>query len=209
MWFYHQKSHRVGGQTYFSIFPIWGEVVDRTVGHFVFYPVHQPLLGRLFWQAGAVGSCSQPCLVTNSIHFCWLFKIKVPCKKVRFQQPHNQGLRHLLVTVRQREIFWGFSALWFLKNLSTFLSALAISGHSERFSPGPNGSEVGGPRVSHSPSGRPTSDRILPGENLSEWPEIARALRNWPKYFKNHGAENPWKISRGLTTCLPIKHVFN
>ena len=45
---------------------------------------------------------------------------------------------------------------------------------------------------------RPTSERILPGENLSEWPEITRALRNWPKYFKNHRAENPPKISRGL-----------
>ena len=43
----------------------------------------------------------------------------------------------------------------------------SISGHSERFSPGKIRSEVGGPRVSHSPSGRPTSERILPGENRS------------------------------------------
>ena len=100
---------------------------------------------------------------------------------------------------RPREIFWGFSALWFLKNLSTFLSALAISGHSERFSPGPNGSEVGGPIYINNPSGPPTSEPFTPGENLSEWPEIARALRNWPKFFKNHKAENPQKISRGLS----------
>ena len=46
---------------------------------------------------------------------------------------------------RLREIFREFSALWFLKNLGQFLSALAISGHSERFSTGPNGSEVGRP----------------------------------------------------------------
>ena len=32
-------------------------------------------------------------LVTNSILFCWLFKIKDQCKKVRFLQTHNQGLR--------------------------------------------------------------------------------------------------------------------
>ena len=38
-------------------------------------------------------------LVTNSILFCWLFKIKNWCKKVRFQQTHNQGLRQLLLTV--------------------------------------------------------------------------------------------------------------
>ena len=87
------------------------------------------------------------------------------------------------------QIFRGFSALWFLKYLGQFLSALTISGHSERFSPGENLSESPGP---------PTSEHIVPGENLSEWPEIARALGNWPKYFKNHRAENPRKISRGL-----------
>ena len=38
-------------------------------------------------------------LVTNSILFCWLFKIKDRCKKVRFLQTHNQGLRQLLLTV--------------------------------------------------------------------------------------------------------------
>ena len=78
------------------------------------------------------------------------------------------------------------------------MSVLAISGHSERFSPGNIRSEVGHPIALNSPPGRPTSERILPGENLSERPEIARALGNWPKYFKNHRAENPRKISRGL-----------
>ena len=100
---------------------------------------------------------------------------------------------------RPRENFRGFSARWFLKNLGQFLSALAISGHSERFSPGVNGSEVGGPIYMNSPPGPPTSEHSWPGENLSEWPEIARALRNWPKFFKNHRAENPRKFSRGLT----------
>ena len=37
-----------------------------------------------------------PCLVTNSILFCWLFTFNDQCKKVRFQQTHNQGLHQLL-----------------------------------------------------------------------------------------------------------------
>ena len=40
-----------------------------------------------------------PGLVTNAILLCWLFTIKDRCKKVRFQQTHNQGLRQLLLTV--------------------------------------------------------------------------------------------------------------
>ena len=46
--------------------------------------------GALIWPPG---------LVTNSILLCGLFKIKDQCKKVRFQQTHNQGLRQLLLTV--------------------------------------------------------------------------------------------------------------
>ena len=46
--------------------------------------------GDICWEAG---------LVTNSILFCWLFKIKNRCKKVCSQQTHNQGLRQLLLTV--------------------------------------------------------------------------------------------------------------
>ena len=37
--------------------------------------------------------------VTNSILSCWLLSIKDRCKKVRFQQKHNQGLRQLLLTM--------------------------------------------------------------------------------------------------------------
>ena len=59
-------------------------------------------------------------------------------------------------------------------------------------------SEVGCTRGLFKAIWRPTSERIWPGENLSEWPEIARALTNWPKFYKNHCAENPWKFSRGL-----------
>ena len=40
-----------------------------------------------------------PGLVTNSIIYCRLFKIKDRCKQVRFQHTNNQGLRQLLLTV--------------------------------------------------------------------------------------------------------------
>ena len=30
---------------------------------------------------------------------------------------------------------------------------------------------------------------------------LVLTLRNWPKYFKNHRAENPRKISRGVLYC--------
>ena len=69
-------------------------------------------------------------------------------------------------------------------------SGVAISGHSERFSPGPNGSEVGRPIALNSPPGRPTSEPFGPGENLSEWPEIATPLGFWPKFLENHKAQN-------------------
>ena len=41
----------------------------------------------------------KPGLANNSILFCWLFTIKDLCKKVRFQQTHNQGFRQLLFMV--------------------------------------------------------------------------------------------------------------
>ena len=41
-----------------------------------------------------------PVLVTNSILFCLLFKIKDQCRKVRFQKPQNQGLRLLCGTAQ-------------------------------------------------------------------------------------------------------------
>ena len=74
----------------------------------------------------------------------------------------------LIPATRPREIFRGFSALGFLKFLGQFLSALANSGHSERFSPGKIRSEVGRPGGLFKAIGWPTLERILPGENLSE-----------------------------------------
>ena len=44
-------------------------------------------------------------LGTNSISLSWLFKFKDRSEKVRFQQTHNQGLRHLFLTV-----FWDLRA---------------------------------------------------------------------------------------------------
>ena len=49
--------------------------------------------------AGVSLYCCKPGLVTNSILFCWNFKIKDRCKKVPLQQTHNRGLRQLLLTV--------------------------------------------------------------------------------------------------------------
>ena len=51
----------------------------------------------------SASSFERPGLVTNSILFCWLFRIKDRCKKVRFQQTHNQGLRQLLLTVSRKQ----------------------------------------------------------------------------------------------------------
>ena len=51
---------------------------------------NNPSLFAIILQAG---------LVTNSILFCRLFKIKDRLRKVRFLQTHDQGLRHLLLTV--------------------------------------------------------------------------------------------------------------
>ena len=78
------------------------------------------------------------------------------------------------------------------------MSALAISGHSERFSPGKIRSEVGRPEGLWLTPGRPTSERITPGEILSELPEITAPVRFWPKFLENHRAVNLQKISRGL-----------
>ena len=58
-------------------------------------------VGQSRWTLGVTSKdvCRPPGLVTNSILFCCLFKIKDRCTKVRFQQMHNQGLRKLLLTV--------------------------------------------------------------------------------------------------------------
>ena len=71
-------------------------------------------------------------------------------------------------------------------------------GSSERFSPGNLRSEVGRPEGLWLTLGPPTSEPFGPSEISTEGTEMARAFRNWPKYFKNHRAENPRKISRGL-----------
>ena len=52
--------------------------------------------------------------------------------------------------------------------LGQMLIVLAILGHLERFSPGQNGPEVGGPEGLWLTTGPPTLERILLGENLSE-----------------------------------------
>ena len=83
-----------------------------------------------------------------------------------------------------------------------------ISGHSERISPGVIRSEVGRPVVSHSPSGHPSSERITPGEILSEWPEITTPVWFWPKFLENHTPVNPQKFSRGLVYKCPFRDNF-
>ena len=61
--------------------------------------------------------------------------------------------------------------------------------------------------VSHSPSGRPTSERITPDEIFSEWPEIATPVWFGPKFLENHTPVNLQKFSRGLTT-FPRIYLF-
>jgi len=55
------------------------------------------LLAYIVWKKSGVSFASG--LVTNSILFRWLFKIKDWCKKVPFQRTHNQGLHQLLLMV--------------------------------------------------------------------------------------------------------------
>ena len=100
---------------------------------------------------------------------------------------------------RPGEIFWRFWSQWFLNTLGHNLSALAISGHSERISPGKIRSEAGRPGGLFKAIWHPTLEHILPGEILSEWHEIARALRFWLKFFKIiQIINNLQKNSRGL-----------
>ena len=102
------------------------------------------------------------------------------------------------MVTRLGEKFWGFTGVRFSKNLGQNQTGVAISGHSERISHGVIRSKVGRPVVSHSPSGRPTSERITPGEILSEWPEITTPVWFWPKFLENHTPVNPQKFSHGL-----------
>ena len=72
--------------------------VDEVIGIYRHFPEFRELGYFADWsEVGLVWGFAG--LVTNAILFCRLFKIKDQCKKVRFQQTHNQGLRHLLLTV--------------------------------------------------------------------------------------------------------------
>ena len=93
--------------------------------------------------------------------------------------------------------------------MDQFLSALAILGHSERFSPGKIRSEVGRPEGLWLTTGRPTSERITPGEILSEWPEITTPVWFWPKFLENHTPVNPQKFSRGLELEVSMVNVWS
>ena len=93
-----------------------------------------------------------------------------------------------------------------LKKLGQILTPLAILDHFERFSPGPNGSEVGCPARLFKVIWRPTSEPFGPGENLSNRPQIARAVRIWPKFFSDDWGRQPWKCSLALMEhCLAIE----
>ena len=100
--------------------------------------------------------------------------------------------------VRASEIFWGCLAQSPPKNLGQIVAALAISGIFERFSPGPNGPEVGRQITLNSLTGPPTSGSFWPGENCSKMPEIARAAGIWPKFFGGDWARHPQKFSLAL-----------
>ena len=79
-----------------------------------------------------------------------------------------------------------------MKYLGQFLSALAISGHSERFSPGNLRSEVGRPEGLWLTLGPPTSEPFGPGEISTEGPEIPRPIG--PNISKIIGPKIPEKF---------------
>ena len=85
--------------------------------------------------------------------------------------------------IRASENFRGCLPQYPPKNLGQILAALVISGIFERFSPGPNGSEVKRQITLNSLTGLPTSGPFGSGENRSKMPEIAWAARIWPKFF--------------------------
>jgi len=90
------------------------------------------------------------------------------------------------------------------KKLSPNLSALAISGHSERISPGKIRSKVGCQIALNSSN----FGAYFTGEIFSKRPEIARAraLRLWPKFFKNHLDQNLQKnLARPIGCQLAIE----
>ena len=113
--------------------------------------------------------------------------------------------RVMILYSRASENFWGCLAQSPPKNLGQILAALAISGIFERFSPGPNGPEVGGPVRLFKVIWRQTSEPFWPGENHSNMPEIARAAGIWPKFFGGYWARHPKKFSLALTVTHVIK----
>ena len=84
------------------------------------------------------------------------------------------------------------------KSLGQNLTRVVISGNSERISHGVIRSEVGRPEGLWLTPGGPASERITPGEFLSELPEINTPVRFWLKFLENHTAVKLQKISRGL-----------
>ena len=78
------------------------------------------------------------------------------------------------------------------------MPALAIWSHSQKISPGPNGSEVGCIARLFKVIWRPTSEPFGPGEIFFEWLQIARAGTFYPKFFKNHRDGQPRKFSLAL-----------
>ena len=73
----------------------WPKVTINVTGVVISVPLSLVFRSNLV----VLKDCFVPCLVTNSILFCCLFSIEERCKKVRFLQTHNQGLRQLLLTV--------------------------------------------------------------------------------------------------------------
>ena len=78
--------------------------------------------------------------------------------------PVNLACRRL--DIRARKNFRGCLPQSSLKNLGQIPTVLAISGHLERFSPGPNGPKVGCPIRLFKVICLPTSEPFGPGENL-------------------------------------------
>ena len=78
------------------------------------------------------------------------------------------------------------------------LTGVAVSGNSERISPGVIHSEVGRLEGLWLAPGRPTSEHITPGEIRSEFPKIATTVRFWHKFLENLTAVNLQNISCGL-----------
>ena len=112
----------------------------------------------------------------------------------------------IILTLGRAKIFGDSWAYDFPKIWAQNQTGVAISGHSEKISPGVIRSEVGRPEGLWLTTGRPTSECITPGEILSEWPEITTPVWFWPKFLENHTPVNPQKFSRGLLWGYSQRH---